>query len=722
MLFWGMNPFTPKKTRTPRPVPTCPSRHRRKSGLALIGGLLCLNATLVAEDAASLAVEASPSPAVANPAPEAPTTAAPVREMGDVVVTATRRERLIEEVPVRTEVISATDIERTQARTLADAVEFTTGIRVENNCQNCGFSQIRMLGLDGGYVQILQDGRPLMSSLAMVYGIEQIPTSMVDRIEVVKGGGSALYGPGALGGVINIISREPWRSGGSIGHRYETFGSGAGRSTSAHLDWVPENRRGFVTVFGQFDYMPAYDRTGDGFSDVARRRLNAGGARVSLDVGDNGRLVLDYTRIDERRRGGDRLERPVTQSQIAESIESTIDMTSARWIHNITDDWSYQLGVGYARTERDTYYGTDGDPDAFGFSKSPVWNFDAITTYEGLDALALTFGAQAFFEKVDDAQPAYSRFISERYRNVGVFAQAEWEVTRDLEIVLGGRVDDSNLLSSPVFSPRLAAAWRPQPELTLRASAATGFRAPQVFDEDLHIELAGGEAQVIRNDADLKEETAFSYTLGAEWRPEPAVGRGAFVEGNVFTTRLRDTFLIVEDDNPATPETEFTRINRGGSWIYGAEINVGWDFGDALTVQVGYVEQRARLDDPDPDFGSRNVARTPERYGVVTLDSNWRDYSFFVGGKLTGPMEVPHFEGFIDEDRLARSPWFFTVDAAVSRHFDVSETSRFTLTAGVKNIFDSFQKDLDRGPLRDADYVYGPRFPRTFHVGASFDW
>lgn len=110
------------------------------------------------------------------------------------------------------------------ARTLADAVEYTTGVRVESNCQNCDFSQIRLLWLEGPYTQILMGGQPVGSSLAQVYGIEQIPSRMIDRIEIVKGGGSALYGPESVGGVVNIISREPAKRGGLFESRVNSLG------------------------------------------------------------------------------------------------------------------------------------------------------------------------------------------------------------------------------------------------------------------------------------------------------------------------------------------------------------------------------------------------------------------------------------------------------------------------------------------------------------------
>lgn len=107
--------------------------------------------------------------------------------LGEVVVTGTKVERLEEEAPVKTQVVSRERIERREAATLADALVGTTGIRVESDCQNCGFTQLRLNGLEGRYTQILIDGRPMFSTLAGVYGLEQIPQEMIERIEIVKG-------------------------------------------------------------------------------------------------------------------------------------------------------------------------------------------------------------------------------------------------------------------------------------------------------------------------------------------------------------------------------------------------------------------------------------------------------------------------------------------------------------------------------------------------------
>ena len=127
----------------------------------------------------------------------------------EVVISATRTGKRLADVPLHVQTVRRSQIEGVVARTLADAVEWTRGVRVESNCQSCNTSQIRLLGLEGPYSQVLVDGQPTVSSLAMVYGIEQLPARLIDSIEVVRGGGSPAYGAGAVAGVINLIPHHP---------------------------------------------------------------------------------------------------------------------------------------------------------------------------------------------------------------------------------------------------------------------------------------------------------------------------------------------------------------------------------------------------------------------------------------------------------------------------------------------------------------------------------
>jgi outer membrane receptor for ferrienterochelin and colicins len=259
--------------------------------------------------------------------------------------------------------------------------------------------------------------------------------------------------------------------------------------------------------------------------------------------------------------------------------------------------------------------------------------------------------------------------------------------------------------------------WSPSANLDVRASVARGFRAPQVFDEDLHLSSVGGEARLIHLAPDLIEERSTNLMLGAEWKP--TVGRGqALIEINGFSTRLTDLFHVQEADDVATDAVEFVKTNFGGARVSGVEVNLGWRIGDDFILQGGIVEQRARFDSPEPDFGSREFFRSPRRYGNLTV--TWNPHhiaNFFAGLRYTGPMAVPHYAGVIDADRLERSPSFVTFDAGVSRTLGEWSGRKVTLTINGRNLTNAYQKDVDQGPLRDAAYVYGPRFPRSVAAG-----
>jgi outer membrane receptor for ferrienterochelin and colicins len=633
-----------------------------------------------------------------------------------VVVTGTRTMRLLDAVPVRTEVIGQAAIKASAARSLADAVEYTTGVRVENNCQNCNFSQIRLLGLEGPYTQILVDGQPMISSLAQVYGIEQIPARMIDRIEVVKGGGSSLYGAGAVGGVVNIISPEARKTGGSVETRLEN-GAGAGGS----LEWASRDLRTFVTGFGQHDVVNARDMNGDGFSEVSRRRLTATAIRANrVAYGGRARLSVDVSHIREARRGGDNLDAAPHEALIAEDIASRRTSLSASWYHSPSGRWDYRVTTGAADTDRDSYYGTGRDPNAYGDTANLLGLADGqVNLYAGPHTLS--WGGQLSRDHTIDRQPAYNRLIDATHVSRGLFAQDDWTIRPGIQLLSGIRGDWHTALSQPIWSPRFALMLSPADPLDIRVSLARGFRAPQAFDEDLHLSSVAGEVRVIHLDPLLREERATSATAGVEWKP--VAGRGqALLEANVFHTRLTDLFHVIEQDDPLTGAFEVMKTNLGGARVYGVELNAGWGIGDDVVIQGGMVQQRARFDAPEPDFGSRDFFRTPQRYGNVTLRWNVSPgWQLFAGAKFTGSMRAPHYAGAVDTDRLETTGSFRTMDLTLTRRIALGGRPVAFTFAG-RNLTNAYQRDLDAGPLRDASYVYGPRFPRSFGVIARVEF
>lgn len=169
-----------------------------------------------------------------------------------VVVTANRSETTRRLAPTLVNVMDFKLFEQTNSTTLAQGLNFQPGVRVENNCQNCGFQQVRINGLDGPYTQILIDSRPVFSALAGVYGLEQIPANMIERVEVMRGGGSALFGASAIAGTINIITKEPLRNSAQLGHTIMGVGglSVFDNNTTMNASLVTDDHKAGIYVFG----------------------------------------------------------------------------------------------------------------------------------------------------------------------------------------------------------------------------------------------------------------------------------------------------------------------------------------------------------------------------------------------------------------------------------------------------------------------------------------
>ncbi len=673
--------------------------------------------------------------------------------VGEVVVTGTKVERLEEEAPVKTQVVSRQRIERREASTLADALEGTTGVRVEMDCQNCGFTQLRLNGLEGRYTQILIDSRPVFSTLAGVYGLEHIPEEMIERIEIVKGGGSALYGGNAVGGVVNVITRRPSRDFGSLSLRYDAIDMDTNALSASAVGGMVNDEKTFsLHLFGDTQRRQAWDANGDGFSEIGKLRSIATGAESYWDLLPGGTLAMKFHALREYRRGGDAFGKPEHDSGIAEALHTNRYGGEVHWSHVLSDQFKLESGYGFAYTERDSYYGAGGDVvvpplpqdigdwsqadldafrdayevrqaalGAYGRTRNPLHTADLFlhTAFEAAGEMVVSSGFQFSQETLRDSFPAYDQEIDDTYTDFAGVLQHDWLFASWGESVIGVRVDKHSKLSDPVLSPRAAVKLDPLDWLHLRTSVATGFRAPQIFDEDLHITIVGGDGQIITNDPNLDPERSVSLAQQAEAVFEPGERWRVKLGANGFFTAINDAFVLAETDtDPNDGRLDFTRRNRGRTTVVGAEVDASISLGNTWGAVTGVTVERAENDEKDPDFDTKTIFRTPSWYGFV---ETWTEPAEGLRIQtlldITGPMKVPHYAGYIAENRLEESDVFFDWSANVSYEIDVGDDRYVTPVVGMKNILNSYQDDHDRGPDRDAGYVYGPRMPRTAFVG-----
>lgn len=225
----------------------------------------------------------------------------------DLVVTATRSEKIYEDVPVKVSVLSSKMFESSASVSLRDGLSFQPGLRIEANCQNCGTSEVKMNGLGGQYSQILIDSRPVFSSLNAVYGLEQIPANMIDRIEIVRGGGSALYGGSAIAGVINVITRDPYLNSFEAGvNQSFTNNEKSDNTINLNTSVINERQDMGVYLFAMNRTRESWDATGDGISDIPELKVTTFGARAFYKPNFRSRFGLQYHIVSDKRRGGDR--------------------------------------------------------------------------------------------------------------------------------------------------------------------------------------------------------------------------------------------------------------------------------------------------------------------------------------------------------------------------------------------------------------------------------
>jgi outer membrane receptor for ferrienterochelin and colicins len=632
-----------------------------------------------------------------------------------MVVTGTGRPELLVEAPVRTELVSGEMIRQQAARTVGESLVATVpGLRLENNCQNCGFGAIRLNGLEGPYTQVLEDGMPAVSGATMVYALDQLPAQFYESIEVVKGGASALYGPNAVAGVVNLVRREPagnhfevnWERGWNRGRPEGTVGV-MGQAGNLGKGWA-----------GDFYYRQAgrthLDVDRDGFTELPRLSGQAGGATVFRRFReDRARLTLGGSALGEFRRGGSQLDLRPEQTWITEQLNSRREAGFARWNHALSPELYYSVSTSFSQFRRASYYGAGMDENAYGDTGNPLSVTDATLGWQR-GRHGLSAGGQMWWERVRDVYQGYGRDIRQTFRNTGLFVQDEWRVNRRVVLLGGARVDKSNLLDHVVVSPRGNLRVGLGKDWNLRVGFSTGFRAPQVFDEDLHIASVGGEVLLIQRARNLREERSLSWMGAVDY-----VGRRGQFGVNWFQTRLRDVFVLGEvevEDNRL-----FERRNGPGAAFTGVEVSGAWKVNSRVRTRGGWTAQRARYDEPEPVFGSRRYLRTPNLHGFGGVDVDLPGKLAWVNTlEMTGPMRVPHFAGFIPEDRLAESGWFAVWSSVVSRDFAVRDKGVLKVYVRANNIGNSYQRDFDRGPLRDAGYIYGPMLPRGVRAGMTW--
>lgn len=412
--------------------------------------------------------------------------------LDEIVVTGSKIAKKRMESSVIVNTISPKIFKTTQSVTFGEGLNFCPGLRLENNCQNCGFTQVRINGMEGPYSQILINNRPIFSGLAGVYGLELIPSNMIEKIEVVRGGGSALYGSNAIAGTINLILKDPILNSYEFGINSSLSGIGVDGSgvpaqdnnISFNTSLVSDDHKTGLAVYGFSRERSIFDANGDGFSEISPLNNITIGSRFFHRFGYRSKLALDYFNIIEERNGGNRQNYPLHERDVAEAVKHNVK-TGALTFERFFRD--YDLFSVYASGQylnRDSYYGANRSQSDYGNSKDLTYNFGAqykaifgsssvVTGIENTGSFLTD--KKLGYPDYDNAIIVNDTIINIPHMNntiiadqssiaIGIFIQYELKLKKST-IALGGRYDnyevidlakDGDSKTGNVFSPRIS--------------------------------------------------------------------------------------------------------------------------------------------------------------------------------------------------------------------------------------------------------------------------
>jgi outer membrane receptor for ferrienterochelin and colicins len=597
------------------------------------------------------------------------------QELGEVVVSGTLQPvtRLESAVPV--EVYNPTYFKKNPTPSVFEALQTVNGVRPQLNCNICNTGDIHINGLEGPYTMVLLDGMPIVSGLSTVYGLTGIPNSLVERIEVVKGPASTLYGSEAVGGVINIITRNPEKAPQVSADAFST-------SWGEHnVDLALKTRVGKLTSLlgaNGFLYDSPRDANGDGFTDIALAKRISVFDKLTLARPESRVASLAARYLYEDRWGGQMRWTPELRggdSVYAESIyTSRAEVIGA-----------YQLPIRGPQVMLSTSLNTHHQNSVYGttvYKAQQDIAFGQLTAAHTVGRHQLLLGSALRFTHFDDNTPATATGDTVAPQNApqriwlpGVFVQDELRFNSKHTLLLGLRYDYNSYHGS-IFTPRVNYKFSPDEHQTFRVSAGNGYRVVNVFTED-HAALTGARTVVIRGS--LQPER--SYNVNLNYQRLLPIGQSLLsFDASIFYTYFTNK---ITPDYESDPTLLIYDNLRGHAVSRGITLNADLTFGFPLTAILGVTALDVyQVNDIEGQSQKRRQLLTERVSGTFALSYRFTRAGVSVDytGNVYGPMRLPLL-GPLDP-RPASSPTFSIQNIQVTKRLG----DKWEAYGGVKNL------------------------------------
>ncbi|WP_133406039.1 TonB-dependent receptor plug domain-containing protein [Parashewanella tropica] len=656
----------------------------------------------------------------------------------------------LKDVIQQTEVLDAMMIENKNALNLTAAINNEPGVNVSNECSMCGVKRIMLNGMKGEHTTILVDGLPTHTLISGFYGVDAIATTGVDRIEVARGAGASLIAPEAIGGTVNIITKQAYDNQVAVD---VAKGSHDFTAIKTMATGVSEDGTTGLTLVGQYDKQDQEDHDNNGVSEAPFIENQSITALISQDVSDSSNIQVRISKIQSEIFGGPVIGKNVKSIGAAiasydkkdsehlfedddvrkkyigkpwettEWIKTTRDEAYIKYLSELSDETVAEFAVSYAKHKQDSFYeGIDYQAnDKMTYARA---KFDTDFS----DEFSLTYGLDIRHEKMRSSTDALSKLPTYQsdsfdYETKGLFLQSTWTPMDEFEIATAVRVDrvmadfvDPKKVGVEIeetfIAPRLDMRYFHNDEFTSRFSAGRGYRAPLSFFETDHGILDSKKGYQIDVDS-LEESLSVSYSLAydadelaittsiAHSEVENLASLEETDKGVPLLTQLKDTASVSTFDITAgyTINDNWTVNASVEKFIYDKNFRSSYSIApveERASFEIQYEKENLKVFWSTVWFGSKDLAK----YGYEGFDKK--------GDKST--------------KKTLNAPAFSTSD--IKAQYQLTESTK--IYAGVSNIFEETQIKRGDSPLFfdangdfDVAYIYGSLHGREIYAGVE---
>lgn len=593
--------------------------------------------------------------------------------LNELVISGTMKEVSKLESPIPIVVYTAKFFKSNPTPTLFDALQNVNGVRPQINCNVCNTGDIHINGLEGPYTMVLIDGMPIVSGLSTVYGLSGIPQSLIERVEIVKGPASTLYGSEAVGGLINIITKKPTKAS---TFSADVFGTTWGE-VNADLAGKFNAGKKAQSLIGvhYFNYSLPIDNNKDGFTDLTLQNRISVFNKWNFDRKYNRIFSLAGRYVYEDRWGGEmnwKKKYRGGEDVYGESIYTK------RWELFGT----YQLPL----TEKIMFmFSANGHDQNSVYGNTPYIaqqniGFGQLVWDKRLKNNDLLLGATYRLTWYDDNTPATTTFdtigtgvnMPSKIHLPGVFIQDEISINDNNKLLLGIRYD-YNSIHGNIVTPRVNYKWSSKNKNNvLRLGFGNGYRVANIFTED-HAALTG--ARKVEFWSDLKPEMSWNGNINfvkkIYAKNGTFIGLDACAFYTYFTNKIIPNYTnpnkIIYDNLNGHAVSQGFSLNMDIALKNGLKFLIGGTYMDVYSVEDGIKEQQMFT---EHFTGVWNIGYTFRKAGITI------DYT----GNVISPMRLPLLSNF--DPRSKYSPWYSVQNIQVTKKFKKG----FEIYGGVKNL------------------------------------